>query len=158
MRAHVIFLSSDITWLVTGIAPLGFFPRTPSFYSLSFVDSRDPLTRHSYLLHILPVFVGKRGLTGMQSVPLPSTYSSTCLSSSVSHYMRRCPIHLPGPAYRARRSPLIYPANRIWSDGRPRSIQYYKTCSNDPVLWGWDTTIQSASDVTPSKPRGWRAV
>ena len=38
-------------------------PRTPSVTNLSFVDSPDPLTRHSILLHTLRAFVGKRGLT-----------------------------------------------------------------------------------------------
>jgi len=63
MRQYILFLSSGITGLVLGITPIGFFPRTPSFTNVSFVDSPDPLTGHSVLLHILHVFVAKRGLT-----------------------------------------------------------------------------------------------
>ena len=37
--------------------------RTPSFTNSSFVDSPDPLTGHSILLHTLRAFVDKRGLT-----------------------------------------------------------------------------------------------
>ena len=73
---------------------MGFFPLTPSFTNLSSVDAPDPLTRHSYLLHALHDFVRTRGLTFVQNVPLPSTNSSDCLSSSVCNLMRRRPIHL----------------------------------------------------------------
>ena len=55
-------------------------------------------------------------------------------------------------------SPLIYPANRIWSDGRPRHIRCYEMCSIDSGLWCWDATTQAASDDAPSKRRGWRGV
>jgi len=61
---------------------------------MSFVDSPDLLTGHSYLLHTLHVFVGKRGLTCMQTVPLPSTHPSDCLSSCGCNLMRYPPIHL----------------------------------------------------------------
>jgi len=119
---------------------MGFFPRTPSFANSSFLESPAPVTGHSYFLHTLPIFVGKRRLTCMQNVPLPSTHSCDSLSSSVYSLMRRCPIHLPPPAYGARRSPLIYPANRIRSERWPRRIQCLKTCSNDSGLWCWEAT------------------
>jgi len=94
MRPHVVFWFSGITRLVLGIVPMGFFPQTPSFTNLSFVDAPDPLTGHSYLLHALHVFLGMRGLTFVQNVPLPSTHASDCLSSSVCNLMHCCPIHL----------------------------------------------------------------
>jgi len=92
MQLHLVFWSSGITRLVLGIVPIRFFPRTPSFTNLSSVDAPDPLTGHSYLLHALHDFVGTRGLTFGQNVPLLSTYSSDCLSSSVCNFMRHCPI------------------------------------------------------------------
>jgi len=137
---------------------MGFFPRTPSFTNLSFVDAPDPLTGHSYLLHTLHDLVGTRGLTFVRNVPLLSTHSSDCLSSSVCNFMRRRPIHLLPLAQGARRSPLIYPANRLRSDGRPRRIRCYKMCSVDSGLWCWDATTQAASDDAPSQRRGWRGV
>jgi len=94
MQLHLVFLSSGITRLVLGIVPIGIFPRTPSFTNLSFVDSPDPLTGHSYLLHTLHDFVDTRGLTFVQNVLLPSPHSSDCLSSSVCNLMRSRPIHL----------------------------------------------------------------
>jgi len=94
MQLHLVFWSSGITRLVLGIVPIGIFPRTPSFTNLSFVDSPDPLTGHSYLLHTLHDFVGTSGLTFVQNVPLLSIHSSDCLSSSVCNFMRRRPIHL----------------------------------------------------------------
>ena len=95
MRPHFVLFSSGITRLVLGIAPMGFFPQTPSFTNMSFVDAPDPLTGHSYLIHTLRVFVlGPRGLTFMRNVPLPSTHSSDCLSSSVCNLMRYPQIHL----------------------------------------------------------------
>jgi len=97
MKPHVVFLSAGITRLVLRIVPIGFFPRTPSFSNLSFVDAPDPPTGHSYLHHTLQVFVGMRGLTFLQPVPLPSTHSSDCLSSSVCNLMHRRPIHLHAP-------------------------------------------------------------
>ena len=84
---------------------MGFFPSTPSFANLSFVDSPDSLTGHSYLLRTLRVFVGKRGLTCMQQVQLLSTYSFHLLSSSVCNFMHCRPIHLFPPGYGARRPP-----------------------------------------------------
>jgi len=122
------------------------------------VDAPDPLTGHSYLLHTLHVFVGTRGLTFVQNVPLPSTHYSDTLSSSVCNIMRRRPIRLLPLASGARRSPPIYPANRVRSDGRPRPIQCYKMYSIDSGLWCWDATTQAASDDTPSQRRGWRRV
>jgi len=119
---------------------MGFFPRTQSFTNLPFVDAPDPLTGHSYLLHTLHVFVGTRGLTFVQNVPLPSTYYSDSQSSSVCNIMRCCPIHLPSAAYGAGRSPLIYAANRIRSEGRPRCVPCYRMCSIDSGLWCWDAT------------------
>jgi len=95
MQLHVVFWSSGITLLVLGIFPMGFFPQTLSFTNLSFVDTPDPLIGHSYLLHTLHVFVDTMGLTFMQNVPLPSTHSCDCLSSTVCNLMRRRPIHLP---------------------------------------------------------------
>jgi len=58
------------------------------------MDAPDPLTGHSYLLHTLHDLVGTRGLTFVQSVPLPSTHSSDSLSSSACNLMRRRPIYL----------------------------------------------------------------
>jgi len=60
VRLHVIFLTSGITCLVLGLAPMGFLPRTPSFANPSFLESPAPVTWHSYLLHTLRLFVGKR--------------------------------------------------------------------------------------------------
>jgi len=137
---------------------MGFFPRTPSFTNLSFVDTPDPLTGHSHHLHTLHVFVGRRGLTFVQNVPLPSTHSSNCLSSRICNLMRRGPIHLLPPAKGARRSPLIYPVNTIWSDGQPRRIRCYKMSSIDNGLWCGDATTQAASDDAPAQRRGWRGV
>jgi len=88
MQLHLVFLSSGITRLVLGIVPIGFFPRTSSFTNLSFVDSPDPLTGHSYRLHTLHDFVGTRGLTFVRNVLLPLTHSSDCQSSSVCNFMR----------------------------------------------------------------------
>jgi len=73
---------------------MGIFPGTPSFTNMSFVDSRDPLTAHSYLLHTLRVFVGKRGLTGVQNVLLPATHCSKELSLTVYNLICLHPIHL----------------------------------------------------------------
>ena len=73
---------------------MGFFPHTPSFTNLSFVDAPDPLTGHSYLLHTLHVFVGKRGLTFVQNLPLLSTHAADCLSSSLRNLLSHPPIHL----------------------------------------------------------------
>jgi len=73
---------------------MGFFPRTASFTNLSSVDAPHPLTGYSYLLHTLHDFVGTRGLTFVRNVPLPSTYSSDSLSSSVYKLMCRHLIHL----------------------------------------------------------------
>jgi len=98
MRLHVVFGSRGMTWLVLGIVPMGFFPRTPSFTNLSSVDAPDPLTGHSYLLHTLHDFEGTRGLDFVRKVPLPLTHSSDGLSSSVRNLMCRCPIHLLPPA------------------------------------------------------------
>jgi len=95
MRRHVVFWSSGITRLVLGIVRMGFFPRTPSFTNLSSVDAPNPLTGHSYLLHILHDVVGTMGLTFVRNVPLLPTHSSDCLSSSVCTLMRRGPIHQP---------------------------------------------------------------
>jgi len=119
MRPYFVFLSRGITGLVLRIAPISFFPQTLSFTNMSFVNSPDPLTWHSDLLHTLPFFVAKRGLSCMQNVPLPLTHSSDCRSSSVCNLMRCGPIHLPPLAYGALRPPLIYPANRIRSDRWP---------------------------------------
>jgi len=94
MRLDVVFWSSAITRLVLGIVPGAIFPRTPSFTNLSSVDSPDPLTGHSYLLHTLHDFVGTHGLTFVQSVPLPSTHPSDCRSSRVWNFMRRRLNHL----------------------------------------------------------------
>ena len=66
MQPHSVFWCFRITRLILGIVPMGFFPRTPFFISLSFVDAPDPLTGHSYHLHTLHVFVGLRGLTFVQ--------------------------------------------------------------------------------------------
>jgi len=158
MQLHVVFWPSGITRLVLGIVPIGFFPRAPSFTNLSSVDAPDPLTGHSYLLHNLHVFVGTRGLTFVQNVPLLSTHYSDCLSSSLCNLMRHHPIPLPSHAQGARMSPLIYPANRIRSDGWPRPIRCYKMCSIDSGLWCWDATSQAASDDEPSQRPGWTRV
>jgi len=94
MRLHLVFWSSGITRLVLGIVPIGTSPRTPSFTNLSFVDSPDPLTGHSYRLHTLHDFVSTRGLTFVRNVLLLSNHSFDNLSSSVCNFMRRRPIHL----------------------------------------------------------------
>jgi len=70
-------------------------PWTLSFTNTSFVHAPDPLVGHSYLPHTLHLFVGTRGLTVMQKVPLPLTDSYDGLSSSVCSFMHRRPIHLP---------------------------------------------------------------
>jgi len=131
---------------------------TLSDTNTSFVDSPDPLTGYSNLLHTLRVFVGKRGLTCMQNVPVRSTHASDFPSSSFCNLMRRCPIHLLPLAYGARMSLLTYPANRIRSVGRPRCIPCYKMCSNDSGLWCWDATTQVASDDSRFQRRSWRGV
>ena len=95
MQLHVVFWSSGITRLVLGILPMGFFPRTPSFTNLSFVDAPNPLTGHSYLLHTLHIFAGTRGLIFGQNVPSPWTHSPDCLSSSVRSSMLHRPIPPP---------------------------------------------------------------
>ena len=118
----------------------------------------DPLTGHSYLLDTLHDFVGTRALTCVPNVPLPLTQPSDCLSSSVCNLMRRCPIHLPPLAQGARWPSLIYPANRILSDRRPRPIRCYRMCSIDSGLWCWDATTAAASDHALSQRRGWRRV
>ena len=74
---------------------MGFFPQSPSLTNRSFVNSPDPVIGHSQPLHTLPVFVGKRGVTWIQNVPLPSTDFSDCLFSSVSNIRHLSPIHLP---------------------------------------------------------------
>ena len=158
MQPHIVFRSSGIKRLVLGIVPIDFFPKTPSFTNLSSVDAPDPLTGHSYLLHTLPVFVSTRGLTFVQNVRLPSTDSFDFLFPSVCNLMRRRLMHLLPPAYGARRSPLIYPANRTRSDRRPQHIWYYKMCSIDSGLLCWDATTQAASDNAPSQRPGWRRV
>ena len=132
---------------------MGFFPRTPSF-NLSFVDALDPLTGYSYLLHTLHDIVDTRGLTFVRNVLLFSTHSSDCLSSGVCNLIRRRPVHLLPHASGAWRSPLIYPANRIRSDRRPRRIRCYRMCSADSGLWCWDATTQAASHDGPSQRRG----
>ena len=63
MRLHVSFLFTGMIRLVLEIEPMVLLPRTPSCTNSSFVDSPDPLTGHSILLHTLRAFVGKRGLT-----------------------------------------------------------------------------------------------
>jgi len=158
MQLNLLFLSSGITRLVLGIVPIGIFPRTASFTNLSSVDAPNPLTGHSYLLHTPHEFVVTRGLTCVQHVLLPSTHSFDYLSSSVCNLMRRGPIHLLPLAQGARRSPLIYPATRIRSDGRPRCIRCYTMCFVDTALWCWDATTQAARDDAPSQRRGWRGV
>ena len=123
------------------------------------MDAPDPLTGHSYLLHTPHDFEGTRGLTcvekrscylrpnlptvGLQaSVTLCAVVRFTCLD------LHKC----------AQRSPLIYPANRIRSDGRPRRILCYKMGSIDSGPWCWDATTQAASDDPPSQRRGGRGV
>ena len=54
---------TDITLLVLGIEPIVCLLGTPSHTNLSFVDSLNPLTGDSNLLHILHLLVGMRGLT-----------------------------------------------------------------------------------------------
>jgi len=142
MQAHVVFLSSGITCLVLRIPPMGFFPQTPSLANLSFLESPALVTGHSYLLRTLHVFVGKRGLTFMENVRLPSSHCPDDLSSSVCNLMHHCPIHLLLLAYGARMSPLIYPANRIQLDGGPRHIRCYNRCSSDRGLWCKEATTQ----------------
>jgi len=94
LQLHVVFWSSGIIPPVLGIVPIGFFPQTPSFTNLSSMDAPDPLAGHSYLLHTLHDLVVTRGPTFVRNVPLPSTHSSDCLSSSFCNLMRRLPPHL----------------------------------------------------------------
>jgi len=158
MQLQVVFWSSGITQLVLGIVPMVFFPWPPSFTNKSFVDAPNPLTGHSYLLHTLHVFVGTRGLTFVEVVLLPSTYSLDCQSSSVCNLMRRCPIPFHLPASGARGPPLISPGSRAWSDSRPRRIRCSKMCSIESGLWCWDATTHVACDDAPSQHRGCRGV
>ena len=72
--------------------------------------------------------------------------------------MRRRLIHLFPLAYCARRSPPIYAANGIRSDGRPRRIWCYRMCAIDNGLWCWDPTTQVPSDDAASQSPGWRGV
>jgi len=121
---------------------MGFFPRTPSFTNLSFVDAFNLLTGHCNLLDTPRVFVGMRGLTFMRNILLPSTLCSDDLSLTVCNFMRCLPIYLLPLAYGAQRSPLIYPANRIRSVRQLRRIRCYKMCSTDSGLWCRDVTTQ----------------
>jgi len=85
MQRHVIFWSSSITRLILGIVPMGFFPRTPSCTSLSFVNAPAPLTGHSDHLHTLHVFVGTRGLASCKTCHyLQPTLPTACLRVSVT--------------------------------------------------------------------------
>ena len=61
--------------------------QTSSFTNVSFVDSPDPLTRHSILLHTLHVFIGTRGLTiARTSRYLQPTSLMRCLGTIVTLY------------------------------------------------------------------------
>jgi len=135
---------------------MGLVPLTPSFTTLSFVVAPNSLTGYSYLLHTLHVFVDMERLTFVQNIPLPWTHSSHYLSSSVCNLMRLCSIHLPPPAYGARRSPRIYPSHRIRTDRRPRRILSCMMHSIDGALWCLDATTLAASDDPPSQRWGWR--
>jgi len=54
-------------------------------YSCGLGDSPDPLTGHSYLLHTLPIFVGKRGVTCVKICRyLRPTLLTICLCVSVA--------------------------------------------------------------------------
>jgi len=113
---------------------MGFVPRTPSFTNISFVDSPDPVTGHSYLLHTLRAFVGNRGSACMLNVRLYLTHLSDCLSACVCNLMCHRPVNLILPAYGARQSPLVYPANRNQADGRLGGIHCYQMSSNPSGL------------------------
>ena len=63
MRLHISFSFTGIIRLALRIEPMVLPPWTPSSTNLSFLDSPDPLTGHSILLHALRGFVGKTGLT-----------------------------------------------------------------------------------------------
>ena len=158
MHPHVVFLSSAITQPVHGILPMGLFPLTPSFTNLSSVDEPDPLTGHSYRHQTLHSFVCTRGITFRHNVPLPTTHSSVCRSSSVGNILHHGQTHLPPTAYGARWPPLIYPANRIRSDRQPRRIRSYNMLSIDSLLSCLDATTHPASDDAPSQRRGCRGV
>ena len=152
----VLFLSSRITWLVDWIPPKGCFSRTPSFLNISFMDSPNPLTRHSYLLQTLHSFIHKRGLTCGQSVPLRSTHSSYYQSPSVYTLMCRCPIHLPPLEPGSQWCPHRYPARTILSDRLPRSIQCYLMCSIDSSPWCCDaTTLATIDDQQSNAVERW---
>jgi len=137
---------------------MGIFTQTPYASNMSFVDSPDPLTRNSNFLHTLPVFVGKRGLTCVQNVPLRSAHTSHRLFLRVCNLMHLPLIQLPLHAKGARRSPLIYPANRIHWDRWPRCIWCYQMSFNDDGLWCWDATSLLLAGDPPSLRWGRRGL
>jgi len=130
-----------ILGLVFQIEPVAFFLLTPSYINLSFAHYPDIVTGHSHLLHTLYVIVDKRGLTFCENILLSSTHSHVGISLTVCNSMRILPIHLLLLAYSARRSPLIYPANRIWLNGQWQHIQSYDIGSDASSLWYWASTI-----------------
>jgi len=119
-------------------------------------------TRSTYWAELLPSY--PTGLCRYEGPnlcaerPVTCIHSSDCLSSSVCNLMRRCSIHLLPRADGARRSPLIYPANRIRSDGQPRHIRCDKGCSTDSGLWCWEAITPALSHDVLSQRWGWRGV
>jgi len=133
------------------------FPPSPCYTNVSFVDSPDPLTGHSYLLHTLHVFVGKRSLTCSHDDPEPSTYIFDMVSLRVCNIMRLCPVHLLLLVYAAPRSPRIYLTNRIQSNRRPGCVACYMIGSNDSGLWCQDARTPLSGGASLFQRQGQRA-
>jgi len=67
---------------------MAFCPQSPSSTNGSFVDSSDPLTGHSYLLHTLPVFVAQWGLTWLKTTHYLHT---TLIGVCPPRFLTLCP-------------------------------------------------------------------
>ena len=158
MRLHASFSFTGIIRLALGIKPMVLPPRTPSSTNLSFVDSPDPLTGHSILLHTLCSFVDKRGLTiARASRYFRPASTMRCLSALVTlcasvrftcFYLHKVLEGLP--------SYILW--TFIRSDRWPWRIWCYKMGSNDSSLWWGDATTQPSCDDAPSQYRGRRGV
>jgi len=137
---------------------MGIFPQTPSCTNLSFVDTPNPLTVHSYLLHTLHVFVATRGLTFVQTIPLPSlrpTVPTPSLQVSVTWYavarftyshLHMVPECLPS---------YINRTGSGWTDGR--DIYGVIRCGPLIVDWGVGTQLPRRPVMRrrPNPGAGW---